>query len=126
MPLFVGLDGSGHILSGSVSICNPNRGGKTAQTRLSDSVTMDSLLRDLNIERCDFLKMDCEGAEYEILSSAPPTALRKIARIAIECHDNRMQEALEILKRAGFAIESQSSGETGLLKATKIQGDHLS
>lgn len=119
--LFVGLDTSGNIMSDTVSTRNENRGGAGVQTRLMESVTLDSLLGDLQIERCDFLKMDCEGAEYEILASTSQASFKKIARISIECHENRMQEAVTILKNAGFEIVCARQGEAAILKATNTR-----
>jgi len=117
IPLFVGLDASGEIVSGTVSTCNTNRGGKGVETRRVESVTLNSLLDDLHIQKCDFLKMDCEGAEYEILANTSPATFGRIARISLECHENRMREAITILKNAGFDIVSQKNGEAGILKA---------
>jgi FkbM family methyltransferase len=37
---------------------------------------------------CDLMKLDCEGAEYEILFKAPDTVLQRIHRIVMEYHDN--------------------------------------
>lgn len=119
--LFVGLEASGEILSGTASTRNENRGGKGVQTRPVESVTLDSLLSDMQIEKCDFLKMDCEGAEYEILASTSQESFSKIARIAIECHENRMQEAVTILKNACFEIVSERQGEAGILKAVNTR-----
>jgi FkbM family methyltransferase len=115
--LFVGLDRSGEIMSGTASVRNENRGGKGVQTQLVRSVTLDSLLSDLQIERCDFLKMDCEGAEYEILASTSQASFSRIARISIECHENRMQEAVTSLKKAGFEVIYEGRGEAAVLKA---------
>jgi FkbM family methyltransferase len=124
VTLFVGVDAAGGILSGSASICNADRGGEGVQTRSVESVTLDSLLHDLHIRRCDLLKMDCEGAEYEILRNTSADSFRKIARISMECHGNRMREAVTILKDAGFEILSEGSGEAAILKAknTRIDG----
>ena len=38
------------------------------------------------ISKCHFLKMDCEGAEYEILLNTPAEILKKIDQIALEYH----------------------------------------
>ena len=116
--LFVGLDTSGEFMSGCVSTRDENRGGAGVLTQSTRSVTLDSLLRDSKIERCDFLKMDCEGAEYEILASTSAASFKKIARISMECHENRVQEAAAILKSAGFDIVYEGQGETAILKAT--------
>jgi FkbM family methyltransferase len=123
VTLFVGLDSAGGILSGTVSICNADRGGEGVQTRSVESVSLDSLLRDSHIQRCDLLKMDCEGAEYEILRNTSADSFRKIARISMECHGNRTREAVTILQDAGFEILSEGSGEAALLKATNTRLD---
>jgi FkbM family methyltransferase len=36
---------------------------------------------------CDLLKLDCEGAEYDILMKSSPEVLSKIQRIVMEYHD---------------------------------------
>jgi FkbM family methyltransferase len=49
------------------------------------SVTLDDALRDL--PRCDFLKIDCEGGEYEILFNASAATLAKLRHVALEYHE---------------------------------------
>ncbi|MES1198081.1 MAG: FkbM family methyltransferase [Chitinophagaceae bacterium] len=39
------------------------------------------------IEKCDLLKIDCEGSEYEILYSAKPETINKINKIVGEFHN---------------------------------------
>jgi FkbM family methyltransferase len=50
-------------------------------------MTLDDLLQSSGIAKIDFLKLDCEGAEYEILFEASPDAIRRIDRIAMEIHE---------------------------------------
>ena len=114
---------SGEILSGSVSTCNPNRGGIGVKATQVESVTLDSIMDDLRIGKCDFLKMDCEGAEYEILRNTSRRTFRKIGRISMECHGNRMSEAETMLKEAGFDIVCARPGITGVLKAVNTHSD---
>lgn len=121
VPLYVGLDASGEILSRSVSIVNENRGGNGVGLRSINSVALDSSLNDLQIQKCDFLKMDSEGAEYEILGGTSRSSFQKIASISMECHDNRMDEAIMILRGAGFDIVCQMAGEAGLLKGINTE-----
>jgi FkbM family methyltransferase len=47
-----------------------------------DCVSLDNALTD--VERCDFLKLDCEGAEYEILYAASQNTIAKIGRLVCE------------------------------------------
>jgi FkbM family methyltransferase len=41
--------------------------------------------------RCDFLKMDCEGAEFDTLLSMEPPDLTPVKRICLEYHDGVTQ-----------------------------------
>ena len=41
------------------------------------------------IDRCDLLKLDCEGAEYEVLYNAPEEVLSNIDQMAIEVHEGK-------------------------------------
>lgn len=38
------------------------------------------------ITRCDLVKCDCEGSEYDIFNNLPPSTFRKINRIVMEYH----------------------------------------
>jgi FkbM family methyltransferase len=52
------------------------------------SISLDQVFLELGLARCDYLKMDCEGAEYSILFNASPATLRKIKHICLEYHDD--------------------------------------
>jgi hypothetical protein len=39
------------------------------------------------LTRVDVVKMDCEGAEYEILYDTPPACLERLKEIRMEYHD---------------------------------------
>jgi FkbM family methyltransferase len=122
VKLFIGLDRAGGIMSRTASIRNSNRGGKEAVSHSVRATTLDSILDDLQIEKCDLLKIDCEGAEYEILHNTSQSSFDKIARISMEAHENRIEEAATILRNAGFEIVFADVGETGLIKACKPVG----
>ena len=51
-----------------------------------DGVTLAELLDRFGIARCDFLKLDCEGAEFEIWNSISSTSAARIRRVAMEYH----------------------------------------
>ncbi|HRD06376.1 MAG: FkbM family methyltransferase [Saprospiraceae bacterium] len=55
-------------------------------------ITMDALLTKYKIDRVDFLKMDCEGAEYEIFYRMSADTFRKIHVISMEFHDLKKEE----------------------------------
>lgn len=51
-----------------------------------DATTLHDLFADHSIERCDLLKLDCEGAEYESLAATPEDLWPRIDRIHLEYH----------------------------------------
>jgi FkbM family methyltransferase len=54
----------------------------------------------------DFFKMDCEGAEYEIMYSLPTEALSRIKFMAIEYHGyGDPYKLVAYLRDAGFAVQ---------------------
>lgn len=70
---------------GRISISN--RGGNSKINREGstvDAITLDDLFEEYRIDECDVLKMDVEGAEYEILNNASEATLKKIKYLALE------------------------------------------
>ena len=63
-------------------------------TEPGKAITLKEVFAEYNIDTIDFLKLDCEGAEYEILfHAANHNLLKKIDTIAMEVHglDNEKQ-----------------------------------
>jgi len=52
-----------------------------------DAISLATLFDRERIPKCHFLKVDCEGAEYEILMSLDPSMLSRIGKIACEVHE---------------------------------------
>ena len=74
-----------------------------------EAVTLEELFHRFAVTTCDFLKLDCEGAEYEILRAAPEAVLRRVRRIAMEYHAThdkraRSQELVALLAERGFSL----------------------
>jgi FkbM family methyltransferase len=60
---------------------------------------------EYEIEKCDFLKIDCEGAEAKILAALPNEYFKKINRIALEYHPGvNVLELAELLDHNGFSV----------------------
>ena len=70
---------------------------------------MDEVLRQSPTERIDILKLDIEGAEYDILR--PPTPwLASVQCIVIELHGEAAHRDIPgWLREAGFTIERHRS-----------------
>jgi len=58
-----------------------------AESITVEALTLESMFSNQGLENVDLLKMDCEGAEYEILFSTPEATLQRIKRIIMEYHD---------------------------------------
>jgi len=73
-----------------------------------DCVSLEETLRENEIKSVDLLKLDCEGAEYQILYNTPPECLVKINRIVIEYHDyltnDNIEKLKEFLQKNGFKM----------------------
>lgn len=80
-----------------------------------------SLARALaEVDTCDFLKLDCEGGEYEILYPAPRATISKIGRLVCEFDvlDNKQRNGngiRDFLIENGFQVDelrllNESSG----------------
>lgn len=74
------------------------------------------------IEKCDLLKMDIEGAEYEVLLSIPGEVYEKIDRIYVEFHrvseiNYTDQDLQSFLSEQGFIVSRHA--KLNILYATK-------
>ena len=72
------------------------------------------------------MKLDCEGAEYEIIKNLPLEYFQKIDKLVIEyhmadSHPELLIELKEILSQQNFEIETkQLFSDIGFLYAKKI------
>ena len=98
-------------------ISQDNTGGHSFYIKGNNKVEIETItLKDVfeknKIKTCDFLKIDCEGAEYEILYKTPLKYLKKIKSITLEYHKNGIVEELQkFLEKSGFNIKIDKIGE---------------
>ncbi len=90
----------------------PELAGAPLGSERVPGLTLESLFARFRLERCDFLKMDCEGAEFEILASLPAELAPRIAKLALEYHTRgdrpKREQAGELIDRLtsyGFRID---------------------
>ncbi len=87
------------------------------------AVSLEEVFRRYAIERCDFPKMDCEGAEYDILYNTPDHVLKLIKRIVMEWHNldsvQSPDNLAQFLIEKGFTLAGEHTwtGTTGYLYA---------
>jgi FkbM family methyltransferase len=86
-----------------------------SRVRLS---ALQSMMRENNIDTIDLLKMDCEGAEWDILPAAE-MILPKIRQLCLEYHNSKLTvEWLEPwLTKKGFTVRRTHGTWNGLLWA---------
>lgn len=60
---------------------------------------LDSIVNLCNGRRIDYLKIDCEGAEWDILSQCSSDCLGQVDRIRMEFHPRRDRSKSEIIDR---------------------------
>ncbi|NDJ76547.1 MAG: FkbM family methyltransferase, partial [Chloroflexi bacterium] len=57
------------------------------EVQAAEAITLADIFERYNLESCDFLKIDCEGGEYDILFNTDPQTLAKIRHICLEYHE---------------------------------------
>jgi FkbM family methyltransferase len=101
IPICVALSDSSKIIeleysqkqSGGASSYISQPSGNTRV--LVPAISFDNLLETLNIQKCKLLKIDCEGAEYDILFNSK--YLNRIEYLVGEFHEN------SLLRQRGFS-----------------------
>lgn len=114
ITLFMNDDESGHSMF-----------SESAKNIIVNSTSLMKIFDDNNIEKCNFLKLDCEGAEYEIIEKLPSKYFEMIEKIVIEYHmHDEHPELLEKLKsellKNNFKFETKRLfSDIGFLYAVK-------
>ena len=120
-------------ISGQAGILKLEMSGAAVQhktTSVSDerktisvpTITLDKALSRLDGFRCDLLKIDCEGAEYDILMKADEACWQRIRQIVMEYHDgvteHSHQDLVSFFEQRSFKVRcfpSQVHQHLGLL-----------
>ena len=72
------------------------------------ATALDTILEKHGIEEVDLIKLDCEGAEYDILMKAPSSVLNMIKRIIMEYHDldaeRSHMQLVQFFENHGFRV----------------------
>lgn len=88
-----------------------------------DAISLKEIIDSNNISRCDFLKLDCEGAEYEIIEALPDEYFKKIEKISLEYHNsvsepNRIKNLKKRLNSLNYKlVDNPSINGMGILLA---------
>lgn len=86
-----------------------------------ETVTLSDLIRRFKLDFIDLVKIDCEGAEYDIIRNMTSDEAAKIKRIVLEFHQG-LSDLEHILQNYGFIVRHKGK-QGGYLWATKLQFD---
>jgi FkbM family methyltransferase len=111
--LYRGFHGGIHSTRPEYQNWNPSMGSKR-KTEKVRTISLVQIFQRFKINKVDFMKLDCEGAEYDILFSTPEPTLSRIRRIVGEYHDLSSERHGGILKkflrRNGFKTTFKAAG----------------
>jgi FkbM family methyltransferase len=97
-------------------------GDNRTQGRPVQTISLEGLIRQFHLDHIDLLKMDCEGAEYEIIFGCPYEILMRVNRISMECHP--MSDEWNIINLGkyleGRGYEIDINEEIGMLHARRL------
>ena len=93
----------------SNSLYNLNKKSKVYEVETN---TLEEIFLKNKLDSIDFLKIDCEGAEYEILMNASSLDLDKIKKMSIEIHEKLVPYSKEViiekLVKHGFNVKLET------------------
>jgi FkbM family methyltransferase len=83
---------------------------KAARRVSVPAIALSQILDTPGIGTIDLLKLDCEGAEYEILFDSPAGVLQRVSNIVLETHTGRgspgtHRDIVNFLQAQGYATE---------------------
>ena len=99
---------------------------KSGKSVLVKSKTINDVFVENKIQKCNLLKLDCEGAEYDIIMNLSSQILEKIDNICMEYEkfDNQkytIEDMVSKLKSNNFSIDMVSTTPSrGFLFANKV------
>ena len=99
--------------------------GSPGKQESVDVVTLGTLFKRFNISCCDFLKLDCEGSEFDIILDSDPSLWCRVKRIVMEYHDHLSErfshrDLLQKLEELGFRTTVYNvNGTYGMIAAVR-------
>jgi len=94
----------------------PHGSPQAMATMSVSAVTLEDVFRDNKVDFCEFLKIDCEGAEVEILTAAPPSLWQKIQSMTIEWHEDvasmNKKSFVALIQGHGFKVQEAQDDRT--------------
>jgi len=100
----------------TIYISDKNTGGHSIYKKGSKKITvpmitLKKIFENEHLKKCFFMKIDVEGAEYEILYNTPKSILNKIENLYVEYHPVKKlgfdgKNLSEYLRKNGFSVKT--------------------
>jgi len=99
---------------------------KSQKSVTVNSISLKEIFDENEIDTCNLVKFDCEGAEYQILNALPNEYFSKIEKIVMECHiiDKNFNdfENLKSKLTLNFNVEARKTTDDYLLLFASKKG----
>jgi FkbM family methyltransferase len=102
-----------HVTDARHSFYSSNFVGRSTQ-RTARCTSLDDLVESMGLSHIDLMKLDCEGAEYDILLNASDDTVAKIKTIYAELHESasipyKTDDLVSRLMLLGFEVQLYDS-----------------
>ena len=102
--------------------------GKDIRHIRVQAISLKEVLKSNHLKAVDLVKLDCEGAEFDILLDSDPVTIRSFKRIVMEYHDDQAgrhhSQLVSHLEQLGYRVEARRNvvhPEIGYLFAEQIR-----
>jgi FkbM family methyltransferase len=125
-------EGLGKIISGNISGSNflmqSSENVKDADKLLENNpdvfeistTTLDNVIKEHDLKKIDFLKVDCEGSERDIFKNLSKEIFEMLDKIVIEYHsDSGKNILIDILEQNNFSLNFSGDVDCGLIHCKK-------
>jgi FkbM family methyltransferase len=104
--IFLNFELEDNFTTAATILSSAEAGGKGLTV---SCVSLATIFQNNSLDTCDLLKLDCEGAEFDILYSCPSEAIAKVQRVAMEVHagneeGHTMEALVAWLGKHGFVV----------------------
>ena len=102
---------------------------KTTESEKVDSFSLKDFIKNNKIEKIDFLKIDCEGAEFEIILNFDKELMKKIDKISAEIHENNntksLDELVDFLRKNNFKVSISKMTNNSTMKLSMLYAENI-
>lgn len=102
--------------------------GRLMSTQGASTATLDSYIRQNNLQRIDFIKLDVDGNEFDVLMGAQetlkqfkPALMMELAPYVYESSPEKFDETLHLLWNLGYQISEVASDKILPVDVTKVR-----